>query len=349
MPDMIRVFTKGALLAALWLLDTGALASAQAESWQLVRADGAVRVMEPGTALARGREGMSLVSGTVIITGPDSNAELTRASQKIRVSADTRIELVETSEGLARIRQEAGQAFYQVNRREIPHFQVDTALIAAVVKGTDFSVSVGPEEHIVEVAHGLVEVRLPSAGQGADVNPGQAAIVDRLMPSRLRIERAQTGAGRQSAYRAQPINDAASRLQSGPAMAPSAPAGSAGSSASPSINEDRADGISAAALPGSSPPRTPPPAAGSGGQALPGRSAGLPALFGEAGTGSAASPASLRGGMGQAGPSSPANPAWLLLALLIYPVYLLVRGLARLLRRSHPKVTNRADRGRHSG
>jgi hypothetical protein len=62
-----------------------------------------------------------------------------------------------------------------VEKRNVKHFEVETPYLAAVVKGTQFSVTVGPTGTRVDVRRGQVEVSDFRSGQIAQVMPGQTA------------------------------------------------------------------------------------------------------------------------------------------------------------------------------
>src|SRR5260221_148417 len=63
----------------------------------------------------------------------------------------------------------------EVEKKNVPHFEVETPYLAAVVKGTQFRVSVSATGTRVEVQRGQVEVVGFKTGQIAQVLPGQAA------------------------------------------------------------------------------------------------------------------------------------------------------------------------------
>lgn len=78
--------------------------------------------------------------------------------------------------GFTTIVQWAGEVAFDVEKRNVRHFEVDTPYLAAVVKGTRFIVRVGRSGARVSVSHGLVGVA-NSTGQRTEVLPGQAAEV----------------------------------------------------------------------------------------------------------------------------------------------------------------------------
>jgi hypothetical protein len=162
-------------------------ALADSGSWTLVESDGVVRVMVPGSAIAKARPGMDLPTGTLVTTGKDATATLERDAQRIGIAPESRLTLSASSGEMTLIRQDAGAAAYEVDRRKAKHFRVDTALIAAVVKGTVFTVSAGPDADSVHVSNGLVEVRSQADGRAVDVNPGEIASVARNAPDRIDV------------------------------------------------------------------------------------------------------------------------------------------------------------------
>lgn len=72
------------------------------------------------------------------------------------------------------IYQDRGKIDVDVTRRWYRHFRVETPFLAAVVKGTNFTVSVGNSNASVSVGRGLVNVRDFASGDRANVGAGQA-------------------------------------------------------------------------------------------------------------------------------------------------------------------------------
>jgi len=84
----------------------------------------------------------------------------------------------ETKEGLSTtIIQQAGSILLDVEKRNVKHFEVETPYLAAVVKGTQFRVSVNRTGTSVDVLRGAVEVADFKSGKFAMVLPGQMARV----------------------------------------------------------------------------------------------------------------------------------------------------------------------------
>ena len=172
-----------ALVSIFILVPTTALAA----DWRLTEVRGAVRVAVPARPVAHGVVGQVLPVGSSITTGGDGRAIITNGDQRIVVSPNSRTTLAPEAGGFTRILQDLGSALFQVDRRRQPHFRVETPLLAAVVKGTTFTVSVEPQGDQVQVAEGLVEVRANSGNSVGDVAAGATAQVSRAQPGALEI------------------------------------------------------------------------------------------------------------------------------------------------------------------
>ena len=83
----------------------------------------------------------------------------------------------QTGPGSTTIIQQSGSILIEVEKSSGKHFEVETPYLAAVVKGTQFRVSVGQGESYVSVLRGQVEVTDFRSGQSALVLPGQMAKV----------------------------------------------------------------------------------------------------------------------------------------------------------------------------
>jgi hypothetical protein len=102
---------------------------------------------------------------------------LVRGEETILISPNSVVGLpAEKKEGLSTtIIQQAGSILLEVEKRNVKHFEVETPYLAAVVKGTHFSVTVGAGSTKVGVLRGQVEVSDFKTGQIAQVMPGQVA------------------------------------------------------------------------------------------------------------------------------------------------------------------------------
>jgi hypothetical protein len=118
-----------------------------------------------------------LKPGDTIRTGRNGRVLLVRGAETILVSPNSAIGLpTENKDGLSTtIVQQAGSILLEVEKRNVKHFEVETPYLAAVVKGTQFRVSVNAASTSIEVIRGQVEVADFRSGQVAQVMPGQFA------------------------------------------------------------------------------------------------------------------------------------------------------------------------------
>jgi ferric-dicitrate binding protein FerR (iron transport regulator) len=75
---------------------------------------------------------------------------------------------------MTRLVQWLGEAFFEVGHRSTPHFEVDTPYLAAIVKGTAFTVEVTHDDSAVAVSEGVVAV-VTRGGASTDVRAGMVA------------------------------------------------------------------------------------------------------------------------------------------------------------------------------
>ena len=99
-----------------------------------------------------------------------------------------------------------GSALYRIGKQQKPHFQVDTPYLAAVVKGTTFTVTVDGNDATVSVSEGLVEVSTPDRSDVEFVRPGFTATVSQDHRGEVVVEKRNDG-------NAQPGGVAADRRQ----------------------------------------------------------------------------------------------------------------------------------------
>jgi hypothetical protein len=155
---------------------SGALA-AEDGVWSVSKAAGEVWVATNGAQQVSLNQQDALKPGDTIRTGRNGRVLLVRGEETILISPNSVVGLpAETKEGLSTtIIQQAGSILLEVEKRNVKHFEVETPYLAAVVKGTQFSVTVGAGSTKVGVVRGQVEVSDFKTGQIAQVMPGQAA------------------------------------------------------------------------------------------------------------------------------------------------------------------------------
>jgi hypothetical protein len=167
-------------LAAALILGTASVASAADDGvWSVGKATGEVWVATSGAQQASLNQQEALKPGDTIRTGRNGRVLLVRGEETILISPNSVVGLpTEKKDGLSTtIIQQAGSILLEVEKRNVKHFEVETPYLAAVVKGTQFSVTVNAGSTKVGVLRGQVEVSDFKTGQIAQVLPGQAATV----------------------------------------------------------------------------------------------------------------------------------------------------------------------------
>ncbi|MGC1824959.1 MAG: FecR family protein [Pseudolabrys sp.] len=194
-----RIVTLCAPVLAVGILFGCAGSQALAEDaapWRVSKSSGDVWMTTSGVQEASLTSEATLKPGDSIRTGRSGRVLLTRGEETILISPNSVIALPEQQkDGLSTtIIEQAGSVLIQAEKRNVKHFQVETPYLAAVVKGTQFRVSVTERGGSVEVIEGRVEVADFKTGQFALVLPGQAAKVAALGRGGLSL----SGSGRLS-------------------------------------------------------------------------------------------------------------------------------------------------------
>ncbi|MGY4378106.1 hypothetical protein ACVWZ3_005745 [Bradyrhizobium sp. i1.3.6] len=172
-----RVGMRCAFVAAL-ILGTASFASAADDGvWSVSKSSGEVWLAANGAQPVSLTQEGTLRAGDTIRTGRNGRVLLVRGEESILISPNSVVGLpAEKKEGLSTtIIQQAGSILLEVEKRNVKHFEVETPYLAAVVKGTQFSVTVNASSTKVGVLRGQVEVSDFKSGQIAQVMPGQAA------------------------------------------------------------------------------------------------------------------------------------------------------------------------------
>jgi hypothetical protein len=176
-------------IIGLALLTFGASGAASAQTgWRVSEASGDVRVALDGQTRPVTR-GMLLASGAVVASNPGGRAVLVNGRDYVILSPASRVRLPgapaqvipasggRTMAAMTQVVSEAGTALYRIEHRATPHFRVQTPYLAAVVKGTVFSVTVNRSGASVQVTQGAVEVSTVDGGAAELVRPGMVATV----------------------------------------------------------------------------------------------------------------------------------------------------------------------------
>src|SRR6266496_3115791 len=175
---MIGAGRFGRILAMALALGSASIAHAgDGEAWSVSKSSGEVWMTTTGAQTVSLSQQDVLKPGDTIRTGRNGRVLLVRGAETILVSPNSVIGLpTENKDGLSTtIVQQAGSILLEVEKRNVKHFEVETPYLAAVVKGTQFRVSVNAGKTTVDVIRGQVEVADFKSGQIAQVMAGQHA------------------------------------------------------------------------------------------------------------------------------------------------------------------------------
>jgi hypothetical protein len=165
------------MTAALVLGTASGAVAAEDGVWSVSKASGDVWIASEGAQQVSLKQEEALKPGDTIRTGRNGRVLLVRGEETMLISPNSVVGLpAEKKDGLSTtVVQQAGSILLEVEKRNVKHFEVETPYLAAVVKGTRFSVTVTGESTKVGVLRGQVEVSDFKTGQIAQVMPGQAA------------------------------------------------------------------------------------------------------------------------------------------------------------------------------
>src|SRR5688572_7387626 len=124
-----------------------------------------------------------------IVTGHDGTVGLAQAGTKVSVANDTDVEIpAEAVDGnlIARLVQRRGNVFYDVAPRDLGKLRVETPLLVAVIKGTQFNVAVQPDSTTISLFEGRLEIRTPDDSDVVQLNAGEIAIRS-LVDNEIRV------------------------------------------------------------------------------------------------------------------------------------------------------------------
>jgi hypothetical protein len=175
------------IAAFLALIATPAFAKEGSLAWIVAQKSGDVRVIRNGLQPASVQVRAALSPGDLVATGANGRAMLTRGDDYVVVAPGSRLLLPkeEQKSGFTRLLQQVGTMFYKVKHTGVPHFAVQTPMLAAVVKGTSFSVVVDKDRAAVQVTEGVVEVSSLTGEASRLVERGLTVYIGRELPNEI--------------------------------------------------------------------------------------------------------------------------------------------------------------------
>jgi hypothetical protein len=169
-----------ALVVVLCVVTIGASARAEgADAWTAIEIGGQVSQRGPDGGWQPVVRGSTLADGARLRIGADGKLVLSRRKDTITASPSSEFQLppdASVASGFS-ILQTLGTLLFRVEHTPGRRFEVDAPYLAAVVKGTVFTVSARDTGDSVHVAEGAVEVTTRAAHEVAVIRPGQTAAV----------------------------------------------------------------------------------------------------------------------------------------------------------------------------
>jgi hypothetical protein len=124
------------------------------------------------------RRGMVVLVPATLRTGRDGIVDLRQGTTLVNVGPGTVLEFPAAQERGApveRIVQSQGNAFYDISKRDGRKLRVETPYLVAVIKGTQFSVSVQDGLTSISLVEGSLEILSPDGGATVDLSAGEVA------------------------------------------------------------------------------------------------------------------------------------------------------------------------------
>jgi len=164
------------VLATLVALLLGS-APALADEWVVVKLRGSAQQLIEGawTPVARGD---TIPDDRTVRTLGDGHVDLQRGAEVVTLGADTQV-MIHDKEDVryTTVEQDFGTVEVEAQVENVQHFAVETKFLAAVVKGTHFTVTSSELGASVSVARGQVEVESAASKRKTTVTIGQMASV----------------------------------------------------------------------------------------------------------------------------------------------------------------------------
>ncbi len=186
----MQKITKIVAFAALMASSTAYGATPE---WKISESKGDVNILRSGVSKIA-ISGGTLRAGDVVATGKHSRAVLVRGEEYVVVSplSRLRISAPKKSGGVMQFFEEVGNVLFRIDKKATPHFGVQTPYLAAVVKGTTFSVTVSESGAAVQVTEGAVQVSTLDGGASQLLSPGMIGMVKQDQQYRLSITGSET-------------------------------------------------------------------------------------------------------------------------------------------------------------
>ena len=161
-------------IIALCLSPAGVLAG----DWTVTKLRGPVFALDAANNWVPLQRGDVVSDRRQLQTAPNGRVTLTRDGQSIDLEPDTRVQIVDfAGDRKTTVWEHKGTVSVDAEAKDVQHFSVQTPFLAAVVKGTRFTVTADANGSAVDVSRGRVEVQDITNGLSVAVGAGQSASV----------------------------------------------------------------------------------------------------------------------------------------------------------------------------
>ena len=163
------------LVLSLCVLFALTMSGSAGESWRVARVLGMAWIINPDRTSKVAAAGADIEDGQTVSTGGSGRVMLVKGAASMLVGPGTSMAVRPGSadDGRTVVVQRAGTVDFQVEKRDVRYFSVETPYLAAVVKGTHFRVAVAAKGATVKVQQGLVLIDGFRAGQTTMLPAGQ--------------------------------------------------------------------------------------------------------------------------------------------------------------------------------
>ena len=151
-------------------------AFASAADWRLVKATGDVRVHGAGGEWVKAKPKQALRPGESIWTGRGSRALIETDDGTVLLNSRSLVKVPAQAlpDRMTVLFQGQGKVTARVRKKKEKHFSVQTPFLAAVVKGTEFTLDMGSRKTRLSVSRGVVGAVDPLSGDAVDVRAGES-------------------------------------------------------------------------------------------------------------------------------------------------------------------------------
>ncbi len=165
---------------------------AHAEQWQVVQTSVEIWITTETVQPVSLGSVSELPDGSTLITGEHGRVMLMRGERSMIIGPNSVVMVPPEIMGRTTVIQRIGEILFDIDKRNVKHFAVETPYLAAVVKGTNFTVLVEPTDAVVSVNKGRVEVKSILTGETVEIGRGQIAAV-RGLGAKLTVTGSRAG------------------------------------------------------------------------------------------------------------------------------------------------------------